>query len=260
MDEIPNALGQLLELFGPLVLCMVWLQSVEAGLQGLITRHFGWRGNLWTGWLGAPIHEYSHALMAKLFGLHVVEIAPFLPDKKSGRLGYVVLLYDRGNLWQKIGHFFVCFAPLIGGAFALWLVSLIFYPGSAQLVGQPDGEGLGLLSFWRAVGRLSDIVNMEHLGEIKFWLFSYLVLSIGSHLAPSSSDYRSCRKSLGVVLLAILAGVTAFVMMGGLPPTVFALVYSLLLVVQTNLILACLLCGVALMMIYVIIQLKIWLS
>ena len=139
-------------------------------------------------------------------------------------------------------------------------MSLIFYPASAQFVGKPDGEGLGLMSFWRAVWRLTDIVNMAHMGEIKFWLYSYLVLSIGSHLAPSSSDYRSCRKSLGVVLLAILAGVTAFVTMGGLPPVVFAWVFSFFMVAQTNLILACLLCGFALMMVYVIVQLKIWLS
>jgi hypothetical protein len=60
------------------------------------------------------------------------------------------------------------------------------------------GEAVGL--FAAASQRVFlEIVTLDHLASFKFWLFLYLALCIGSHLAPSTVDYHGGK--LGALLL-----------------------------------------------------------
>lgn len=260
MNGITEAVWQLLVLFGPLILCVVALQIIENQTQKRMTRHFGWKSNLWTGWIGAPIHEYSHAVVAWLFGHQVKKIVPFEPEENTGRLGYVVIGYNPKSTWQTIGHFFVCYAPLAGGTLALFLLTFLFYPSAIHANFKVEPSELFGTSLDQAMNQLGSIVTLENMATFRFWIFSYLVLAIGCHLAPSSVDYRGSARGHRRMALVGLIVIPLYILIGGMPIFMLATVAPLFLILQANFIFAVFLCLVVLTIVYVITELITWLS
>ncbi len=261
MNGITNATWQLLVLFGPLLLCVVLLQLIESKTQKRMTSHFGWKSNLWTGWIGAPVHEYSHAIVAWMFGIHVEKIVPFQPEKSTGRLGYVMIRADdQKSTWKTIGHFFVCYAPLAGGTLALFLLTLILYPSAIHADFKVLPEELFRSSLTQATNQLGEIVTLQNMASPRFWIFSYLVLAIGCHLAPSSVDYKHSARSHRKMILVGLITIPLFIFVGGLPNFVLAAIAPIFVILQANFIFAVLLCLFVLTIVYVITELITWLS
>jgi hypothetical protein len=67
-------------------------------------------------------------------------------------------------------------------------------------------------------------MTLANLRTVRFWTFIYLVLCVGSHMAPSGSDYRGASRGvllfggialIGVFLLALL-GVNSEKMVDGM--------------------------------------------
>lgn len=202
---------------GPFIVFALIIHWLERVIQSQLARTFGWNSVLWTGWLGTPIHELSHVLMCKLFRHRIDEMVLFEPDRETGRLGYVRHSYKAGNWFEEIGNVFIGLAPLIGGSIALAALLWGFYPDIAtEAIDSAAGETTGIatqtVTMVRAVFR--GIFNASDYGTIRFWAFIYLVLCVGSHMAPSGSDYRGAGRGaiiLGVGLL-ILATAAAWIM------------------------------------------------
>ena len=74
-------------------------------------------------WLGTPIHELGHALFCVIFRHRITKIEFFKPDPVSGTLGYVEHKWNRHNLWQVLGNFFIGVGPVILGCAVLFAVS-----------------------------------------------------------------------------------------------------------------------------------------
>ena len=76
---------------------------------------------------GVFIHELSHYVFPKIFTYNIKEVRLFRPIKGSqdGVLGYVNFSYNERSIFQKIGLFFVGFAPIFGGTFCL-LIAMRF--------------------------------------------------------------------------------------------------------------------------------------
>lgn len=204
---------QLLWVCGPLAVCGLVLHLMERTSSRLLARTFGWRSVLATGWIGTPIHELSHAAMCPLFRHRIDEIRLFQPDLDEGLLGYVKHSYNPRSLWATIGNAFIGIAPLFGGAIALFFVTWVFVPG-APLGDLTDmrseafadtsgviGQGIASLKLSGAV--LSAVAQPAHLGTWSFWLFVYLVICIGGHMAPSRMDLKGSAKGF-VVLLGLV--------------------------------------------------------
>lgn len=260
MNGITIAIWQLVTLLGPIIFCIFALQLIESQTQKRMTKHFGWRSNLFTGWIGAPVHEYSHAAVAHLFGLKVQKIVPFRPDPSTGRLGYVEISYDRTSTWQSIGQFFVCYAPLAGGTLALYLLTFLFYPDALEGKFEVSPDKLFGSSLDQATNQVGAIVTIENLASIRFWIFSYLVLSVGCHLAPSSVDYRASARGHGKMLVVGGIALAVFLLIGGLPDFLYSASAPVFLVLQASFLFAVLLCAVMLMIVYVVTELITWLS
>ena len=170
---------------------------------------------MWTGWLGTPIHELSHVVMCKLFRHRVDEVALFEPDQASGRLGYVRHSWRKGNWFDELGNVFIGIAPLMGGSIVLALLLWLFFPDAVNAAFEP-GTSINSDSpsiFSSAASVVGTVLQPSNFTEPKFWIFIYLVLCVGSHMAPSRSDYQGIGRggiwaALGVMGILAIATVT----------------------------------------------------
>lgn len=212
IEIIGQTFWLLLVLATPFVVFTLLIHFLERGIQGRLASRFGWKSVLWTGWLGTPIHELSHWIMCKAFRHRVLEMELFEPDKRSGRLGFVRHSWNTGNWFEEVGNFFIGLAPLAGGSLALAGLLWLFYPESAvEMISTSGGRELGLTSETSALSAI--IANVRSLlGELlapanllswRFWLFTYLVLCVGGHMAPSRSDYDGASRGVFMVVAAI---------------------------------------------------------
>ncbi len=204
----------------PFVIFAVVVHLLERTIQMRLAGRFGWKSVLWTGWLGTPIHELSHALLCVVFKHRIKDIALFEPDKNSGRLGYVEHTFVKGNWFQELGNVFIGIAPLAGGSIALAVLLWMFYPDAARAAIESsrsdlaaDGEaavgpgGAVDMLTGSIVAVCGGILQWTNLFTIRFWAFIYLVLCIGSHMAPSASDYRGASRGVFLLLSIVAAAV-----------------------------------------------------
>jgi hypothetical protein len=208
LDGLAAAGRQALVLFGPLAAAAALLHLLERLLAARLQSRFGWRGVLLTGWLGVPVHELSHAAACLLFGHRVEKLSLFAPDPRTGQLGAVQHAWDRRSLYQQAGRFFVGVAPLAGGALVLLLLTRLLGPALSPAASVPEGD---LLSAARAAadhaGRLlGALASPDLAGRGLTWLYLYLCLCVGAHMAPSSTDLRGSLPGLLLLLALLLAG------------------------------------------------------
>lgn len=178
---------------------------------------FGWKGILWTAWIGTPIHELGHALFAKIFRHKIISISLFQPDKLTGNLGHVDHSYDKKSIYQQVGNFFVAIAPLLFGLLAIYGFGKLLLPSSAILL--PSGESIRLviISSFEAIIAL---FQPEFFRQWQFWLFLYLAFAITSHMAPSTQDLRGMYRGLAWIIgLLVLINIICYIV--GIDPTTY---------------------------------------
>lgn len=216
-----EAMGMLLSFFLPFVAFALAIHWFERITQRRLAERFGWNAVLWTGWLGTPIHELSHVLACYLFRHRVDEVVFFEPDRESGRLGYVRHSYRHDNWFQRLGNVFIGIAPLVGGSIVLTLLLWLFYPQAIEAGYQASVRPETLEDIFQQVGTMTAAIGGElfqanHWVTFRFWLFLYLVLCVGSHMAPSGSDYQGATRG-AVIAVISLFGVTLLLAAAGFP-------------------------------------------
>lgn len=251
----------LLIVLAPLVLFTWVIHLFERLMEQRLVRRFGWNSVLVTGWLGTPIHELSHAIMCAIFQHEIVEMELFKPDKESGRLGYVVHTWQRGNRYQEIGSFFIGIAPLIGGAAILLLLLTIFFPSvSKEALFSTSVD----LPVWQQVGSslkllFTGLFQASNIASLRLWLFLYLVICVGCHMGPSHSDYRGGLKG-GLMLLVLLVvgslAVALFLaLFGPETSTLMSIAKPVAVPLLTGMIAVLILCGIATSVVFILTEL-----
>jgi hypothetical protein len=218
-----EALAMVAVFLTPFAVFALLVHGFERVTQRRLAERFGWNAVLWTGWLGTPVHELSHVAMCWVFRHRINEVALFEPDPESGRLGYVHHSYRKENWFENLGNLFIGIAPLIGGSLALVMLLWIFYPQAANnglAISRPDvsptlsGLMAETLQLALHIGR--EIFAPQNWITFRFWLFLYLVLCVGSHMAPSRSDYHGAARGLAIALIALF-GVTFLLALANVP-------------------------------------------
>lgn len=216
----------------PLAVCAAAIHWFERIIQRRLSTRFGWNSVLWTGWLGTPIHETSHVLMCPVFRHRIDEVAFFEPDRKSGRLGYVRHSFHPGNWFEEMGNLFIGIAPLLGGSLVLLTLLSIFYPDAAKAAWESGSipetqltmpiemeattsidssslsDGVWQRLWLQTRAMISNLLAAADWTKPRWWIFLYLVLCVGSHMAPSRSDYQGSLKG-GLISLAVFTGLIA---------------------------------------------------
>lgn len=210
-----HSLWLIASLLLPFVVFALIIHRIERFIQIHLAERFGWKSVLWTGWLGTPIHELSHAFFCKVFQHRIDDMQLFEPDLQTGRLGYVKHSFRKKNWYQEIGNVFIGVAPLIGGTAALISLLFIFYSDVVYDITASFRERSADQSLWMATveiawNALTKICQLKNLATARFWVFAYLVLCVGNHMAPSRSDYDGAMR--GSWMLGILVFASVFVL------------------------------------------------
>lgn len=179
----------------PYVIFALLMQFISNNIRIRLASLLGLKGYIYITAPGVMIHELSHAFFCLVFLHKIVEIKLFSPEA-DGTLGYVNHSFDPGNLFHRIGNFFIGTGPVWGGVFMLWVVTLIFLPS-------------GIMEFDRGLlAALRDF--MEHIFSAGFWgrwqsyCWIYLVLTISSHITLSPSDLSGAKEGVVTLLATVL--------------------------------------------------------
>lgn len=199
-----SVIVELVGIFGIFFVLGYILSFLTRAIQHTYLRSVGWKGILWTAWLGTPIHEFSHLIVAKLFRHQIVRVSLFAPNKETGVLGCVDHSYNPKSLWQRIGNFFIGAAPLIGGSLTLGGLLYFFVPSGKEIfTALPSTSSVDMLLV-SIQKTLRALWNPAYLNTWKFWIFLYVSFCIASHLAPSSKDQESMWHGFFWLVMAVI--------------------------------------------------------
>src|SRR3989344_5835128 len=176
---------QIFGLFGIFFILGFILSKLQEKTHKIYQQTIGWKGILWTAWVGTPFHEFGHYFFAKLFRHKIIKFKLFDPNQETGELGSVDHSFKKTSLYQRIGNFFIGVAPMIFGSIVLILLAYFFLPHGKEI---------------------NSILSISALKSWNYWLFLYLSFCIASHLAPSKVDRKgmwSCFLYIIFILLLI---------------------------------------------------------
>jgi len=172
-----------------------------------------------TGWIGAPVHEFSHLVVLLLFRIKVIAFKPFSPDLKNGHLGYVISEPNPRNPFHWLGYSLSGIAPVIGGISSILLLGLHLLPGLDQAITELldasiDDQTIsahGYLSIAAATtyDGIRFLFDSSNLGRWQFYVFLYLATCVFCHFAPSRQDMHGIGPGLAVLIILALIGNTA---------------------------------------------------
>ena len=159
-----------------------------------------------TGIIGTPIHELSHALMCILFGHKIKEMRLFQLDPKSNTLGHVTHSYNRKNIYQAIGNFFIGIAPLVCGAIVIslliYLLQPVMYNNIFSLINISNNSFSGLMT---TVSNIFEIFFLKAmLADFKWWILLVLSSFIVLHMELSKEDIAGSLKGFLFYLIILI--------------------------------------------------------
>lgn len=196
---------QLTAIFGIFFIFGFILSKLQEWTQKKYYQTVGWKGILWTAWLGTPFHEFGHYFFAKIFRHKIHSFHIFQPNQKTGELGHINHSCNRYSLYQNIGNFFIGAAPMIFGSLMLALLLYLFVPNGQDIFSPLIG--LNNLPDYILIGFKNTFIQLFNLANLKswnFWLFLYLSFCIASHLAPSKADRKNMWSGFLYIIVMLL--------------------------------------------------------
>ena len=166
-----------------------------------------------TGFLGTPIHELAHAVMCIVFLHRIEEIKLFQIDNQTGVLGYVNHSYNRKNIYQNMGNYFIGIAPIIAGGFVIFFAMQQLIPGvhsefaayvSDLAFLQADGFTVDWFAYATVVFKGMFLELFYGIGEgLVWWVFILIALCISLHMNLSGADIKGALPAIPL-LMAVL--------------------------------------------------------
>ena len=165
-----------------------------------------------SGIIGTPVHELSHALMCIVFGHRITDIQIYNFKMRSRTLGYVEHTYNRKNLYNQMGNFFIGVAPIVIGGLAVTLFVRFLTP---QMYATMISEGNDIInvsfdnfffeipkSIWTI---LSSIFSPSNFSSWRWWVCIVFAIAVSIHMEISHSDIKGGLKGLAIIAVLLLA-------------------------------------------------------
>lgn len=189
------SIRQLILVFAiPLVLAL-FLQIVNMGLQRQTIKLIGRKAYIFLiAWIGVPIHELGHLIFCLIFGHRVSRVVLFDFDNQDGTLGYVTHSYNKKNIYQSIGNFFIGIAPIFFACFVIYLLGYFLIGLRLPLWKQDIAPqtlremGIGLIPLFQDSAAL--LAKQIFNGSWYSLLFLYLSFAIGININLSTADLK----------------------------------------------------------------------
>ena len=207
---------QLFVLLGPLIILAIIMHFISKANENLSYKVWGEKAYLYLfGWFGTSIHELGHAIFCILFGHKITEMNLFSINPKNGSLGQVTHSFDKKNIFQNIGNFFIGLGPILLGSFMLFAITYLLF-GTPDHVNQKVNIQINTftsLTVFKivAVNTWHNIVLYAHwlisTPAITWWkiaIVSYGLYSIGSSITLSPSDIKSAISGLLYFIVVLL--------------------------------------------------------
>lgn len=166
-----------------------------------------------TGVIGTPVHETGHAIFCVLFGHKINDIKLYSMDTSTGILGYVSHSYNKRNVYQVIGNFFIGVGPIVFGSLVLMGLMKLLIPGTFSNVFD-SLNNIGDIKYdvfsadtYAEIGAMfinifTAIFSFSNFGNWLWWVFIVLGISISTHMTLSKADVRG--SIWGFVILILL--------------------------------------------------------
>lgn len=174
---------------------------------------FGSNAVMLTGFIGVPVHELSHAIFALIFGHKIMDIKLLQRPDANGVMGYVNHSYNKNNIYQQIGNFFIGTAPIFGGAIFIIILMKYMMPAAygdllyilktslhVTVINRHAVE-LMLASYF---GLLKVIFSPENFRNIYFYIFLFISICVSSHISLSSADIKQSYNGVAVIFIVFL--------------------------------------------------------
>ena len=134
-------------------------------------------------------------------------------DTTTVVLGYVSHNYNKKNIYQQAGNFFIGVGPIIFGSAVLTLLMLLFVPATFHNVFHSLGgisqidfsfinqdTYLGIFEVFKNI--FTSIFNFENIKNWIWWIFILCAMSIATHMTLSKADVKG--SILGFFLMLLL--------------------------------------------------------
>lgn len=170
--------------------------------------NFGSRGTAVcyiTGIVGTPVHEGSHALMCLLFGHKIVEMKLFQIGD-DGTLGYVAHTYRKGNIYQRMGNFFIGIAPVLVISAILYGFAYLLMPNMINTLNGNADLNYAFGSFGGFFSYIGTVIKAFFI-EIKtwqWWVFIFIGALLCLHMTLSNADIKSAWGGFVIVIILSL--------------------------------------------------------
>jgi hypothetical protein len=152
------------------------------------------------GVIGIPVHEFCHALFAKIFFHNIESIKWFDPKGRGGSYGTVVHYYNDRNLYHRIGLFFIGLGPVLLAPLLLFLGYRLLVPGAGGMAVLSVGyEWNGALTFTKT------LLATGNWHSVGFYFFLYFALCLTSQMELSPDDFKIARDGILPILLLLFA-------------------------------------------------------
>lgn len=168
-------------------------------------RHFGKPVFYATALIGAPIHELSHALFCIIFRHRITSFNPFVlsSDPESPLWAHVGHSWNKRNLYQNVGNFFIGIAPILVMSALIFVMTHYLLPEFTQeciaLIGSLDS--FDFKQIWFVLSSMITGFFSYYYMPI-WWLVFILTLMLSLHMSLSQADIKG---SLSGIIFFVVA-------------------------------------------------------
>ncbi len=199
-------------LIGMIVLVGLLLGVLRNNSIRNFQRRFGSKALMITGFIGVPIHELSHAIVALLFGHKINKIKLLQKPDENGVMGYVQHSYNQGSVYQQVGNFFIGIAPIFGGIFSIIALMRYIIPQAYNGFINILVKSLHVTVLSKSIiegiinsysGLVKVIFSLKNFENPYFYIFLFISICISSHISLSSADIKGASRGLWIIFLIL---------------------------------------------------------